>query len=59
MNILFMQQICRWRMPALRNLVIDIFSTPRLLDALWDTYGEQIKTVELGRDLKFYVMASV
>ena len=56
MNILFMQQICRWSMPSLRNVVIDVFSTPRLLDPLWDHYGDQIKTMELGCDLKFYVM---
>ncbi|GJE90742.1 hypothetical protein PsYK624_068860 [Phanerochaete sordida] len=56
MNLLFLQQVSRWSMPALRTIIIDIFSTPHLLEPLWETYGKQLRTIELGRDLKFYVM---
>lgn len=56
MNLLFLQQVSRWTMPSLRNVVIDVFSTPRLLEPLFVSYGEQIWTVELGRNLKFYVL---
>lgn len=56
MNVLFLQQVCRWSMPSLKHVVIDVFSTPRLLEPLWSQYGEQIRTVELGMNLKFYVM---
>lgn len=57
MNVLFLQQVCRWHMPALRHVVLDTYtSTPRLLEAIWDTFGPQFETVELGRSLKFYVL---
>lgn len=55
MNVLFPQQVCRWSMPLLRNLVVDVFRTPRLLDTLWERYGEQLKAVELGKHLQFFV----
>lgn len=41
MNILFLQQVCRWHLPALRYLVIDTYtSTPRLLEGIWETFGK-------------------
>ncbi|KAI0345349.1 hypothetical protein BDW22DRAFT_1022028 [Trametopsis cervina] len=56
MNILFLQQICRWSLPALRNIVLETYThTPNFLEILWCAYGSQIKTVELGKTLRFYV----
>ncbi|KAI0082832.1 hypothetical protein K474DRAFT_1578887, partial [Panus rudis PR-1116 ss-1] len=50
MNALFSNFICKWHMPSLRTLIYD---TAVALDALQDKFGTQIKTVELGMDLKF------
>jgi hypothetical protein len=56
MNLLFLQQVCHWSMPSLRNVIVDVFSAPRLLEPLWEHYGEQVKAIELGMHMKFYVL---
>jgi len=59
-NILFVQQIARWDLPALRHLVLDtIVGHPRVLEGLWTKFGEQIRTIELGRNLRFRVEDAV
>ena len=55
MNVLFPQQVCRWSMPSLRNLIVDVASSPHLLDSFSERYGEQLKTIELGKHLRFFV----
>ncbi|OCH87403.1 hypothetical protein OBBRIDRAFT_796228 [Obba rivulosa] len=55
MNILFIQQICRWSMPNLRHIIIDTFVDVAMLEPFWEEFGEQIQTVELGNNLKYYV----
>lgn len=55
-NALFMHQLARWRMPRLRTLVVDNFSLPGLFETLAERYSEQITRLELGRNIKFYVM---
>lgn len=55
MNVLFLQQICRWSLPSLTNVVIDTHSNQSLLEGFWSTFGDQIRTVELGKSLRFYL----
>ncbi|CAL1705143.1 unnamed protein product [Somion occarium] len=53
-NILFVQQICKWSLPSLRTVIVDTIITHYpLLDLFWETFGAQLRTVELGRSLKF------
>jgi len=54
-NILFVQLICRWALPSLKNIIIDTFPRVDVLESLWEKFGDQVETVELGRNLKFYV----
>ena len=55
MNVLFLQQICRWSLPSLQHVIIDTHSNHALLEGFWSTFGDQVKTLELGKSLKFYV----
>ncbi|KAF9819763.1 hypothetical protein IEO21_01854 [Rhodonia placenta] len=55
MNVLCVAQTCRWSMPALRNLIIDTVEDIGIMDGFWGTFGEQIRTVELGHSLSYYV----
>ncbi|THG99964.1 hypothetical protein EW026_g2492 [Hermanssonia centrifuga] len=59
MNVLFLHQICRWSLPSLGHVIIDTYTNHRLFDDFWSTFGDQIKSLELGRSLKFYVLDMV
>ncbi|KAI0691034.1 hypothetical protein BC835DRAFT_1362028 [Cytidiella melzeri] len=57
MNVLFLQEVCRWSLPSLRHILLDTYpSVPGQVGGLWAKFGQQIKIVELGRSLKFYVL---
>ena len=55
MNVLLLNQISRWSLPSLQHVIIDTHSNHMLLEGLWTVFGDQIKTLELGRNLKFYI----
>lgn len=55
MSVLFIQQVCRWEMPALTHVIIDTVSNPCMLESFWQTFGPQIQVLELGVSLKYYV----
>jgi hypothetical protein len=57
LNVLFLQEICLWSLPSLRHILLDTYpSTPSQIEGLWQTFGDQIQVVELGKNLKFYVL---
>ncbi|KAJ4477954.1 hypothetical protein C8R41DRAFT_983183 [Lentinula lateritia] len=50
-----MHQICyRWALPSLSHIVLGAVSVPDV-STLWEVYGEQIKSLELGRHASFLV----
>ena len=55
MNVLFLQQICRWTLPSLQHVIVDTHSNHQLLECLWERFGDQVRTLELGKSLRFYV----
>ena len=59
MNMLFIQQICRWRLPALAHVIIDTISNVNALETFWEVFGPQIRTMELGQSLKYYISDSL
>lgn len=55
MKGMLIRQVCRWNMPALENLVLESCIGASSLEFLWEHVGPQIKTVELGKHLRFYL----
>ncbi|KIK70575.1 hypothetical protein GYMLUDRAFT_32614, partial [Collybiopsis luxurians FD-317 M1] len=49
-----MYQIVKWFLPALKHLVLGAVSVPDT-SYLWETYGGQIESLELGRHASFLV----
>lgn len=54
-NGLFIRQITRWALPALTHVVADNSQCNSVLEMLWETFGSQIRTLELGKHVRFYV----
>ncbi|KAH9857183.1 hypothetical protein C2E23DRAFT_865764 [Lenzites betulinus] len=54
-NAFLVLQLCRWDLPALSHIVFDHAQAGQLFEPLWDAFGPQMRTVELGVSLKFYV----
>lgn len=54
-NAFFVMQLARWELPALAHLVFDHMPVAEIFEPLWDAFGGQARTVELGVSLKFYV----
>ncbi|KAI0929187.1 hypothetical protein AcV5_006519 [Taiwanofungus camphoratus] len=59
MNVLFVLQMCRWSMPVLTHLIIDTVEDIYMLESFWEKFGAQIRTVELGHSLKYYIRDSL
>ena len=55
-NAFFVLKLCRWQLPALAHLVFDQFQNPEAYWPLWEAYGSQVRSVEFGLSLKFYVI---
>lgn len=55
-NAFYMLKICRWRLPALRHVIFDSIVNAEIVSPFWTTFGPQIQTVELGINLKFFVL---
>ncbi|KAI8989715.1 hypothetical protein BD414DRAFT_414278 [Trametes punicea] len=53
-NAFFVLQMCRWSLPTLRHLAFEEFHSTDYWP-FWQTFGPQIRTVELGVSLKFYI----
>ncbi|PCH37874.1 hypothetical protein WOLCODRAFT_135893 [Wolfiporia cocos MD-104 SS10] len=45
-------QLSRWSLPSLRHLVLD-GAEPNILEFLWEAFGAQLRTIELGESLCF------
>ncbi|RPD66391.1 hypothetical protein L226DRAFT_455172 [Lentinus tigrinus ALCF2SS1-7] len=54
-NALFVVTLCRWTIPSLRHVIFDNVADVELFWAFWTTFGSQVRTVELGISLKFYI----
>ncbi|RDX56499.1 hypothetical protein OH76DRAFT_392299 [Lentinus brumalis] len=54
-NTFFVLTLCRWTFPSLRHVIFDNILDGDLFWAFWTTFGSQIRTVELGISLKFYI----
>jgi hypothetical protein len=53
-NAIAIRQLSIWTLPMLQRVIFDDPPTiPEALDILWNTFGEQIRCVELGRDVHF------
>ncbi|KAH7886013.1 hypothetical protein F5I97DRAFT_1189128 [Phlebopus sp. FC_14] len=52
-NALFVRLICQWELPSLVHVVVDFPPDHNALEALWATFGHQLCTVELGRNIVF------
>ncbi|CCM00014.1 uncharacterized protein FIBRA_02040 [Fibroporia radiculosa] len=59
LNVLFVQQTCRWSLPGLRHLIIDTVEDISILESFWEAFGAQLRTVELGPSLSYYVYDSL
>ncbi|KZT71276.1 hypothetical protein DAEQUDRAFT_666114 [Daedalea quercina L-15889] len=55
LNALLVQQTCCWSMPALRHIIIDTVEDVAVLEMFWESFGEQIRTIELGHYLSYFV----
>ncbi|PCH37876.1 hypothetical protein WOLCODRAFT_161119 [Wolfiporia cocos MD-104 SS10] len=55
LNDFLMRQLGKWSLPALRHLVIDGLKDPYLLTDLWETFGAQIRIIELGSSLRYFI----
>ncbi|TBU65535.1 hypothetical protein BD310DRAFT_911518 [Dichomitus squalens] len=55
-NAFFVLKLCRWQLPSLENVLFDHVPGPELFWPLWAAYGGQVRTIELGLSLKFYVL---
>lgn len=54
LNDPFIQQICRWSLPALTNIVVDDSQGSTFFWKIWDTFGSQLRIVELGKKVHVY-----
>lgn len=54
-NGIFVRQLCRWSLPALAHIVVDNAQRDFALEMLWERFGSQIQTMELGKHVRFYV----
>lgn len=49
----------RWTLPALTHLILDLPSSPQSFLMIWDKFGSQIRTIELGKHLRFLLEDSI
>ena len=50
----------RWKLPALTHLILDVpSSASQAFLMVWDKFGSQLRTVELGRHLRFLLEDAV
>jgi hypothetical protein len=51
----YLWQVARWSLPNLAHVVLEVVSLAQSLDSLWDAFGHQLHTIELGCVLRFLV----
>ncbi|KAK7693756.1 hypothetical protein QCA50_003328 [Cerrena zonata] len=56
MSMTFMFNLSTWSLPSLRNLVLE---TVRPIQPFWETFGTQLRTVELSKHLGYITNTSV
>lgn len=54
-HVLFIEQICRWSLPALTHIVVHNAQNQATLNLLWEAFGHQLQTIELGGYNRFYI----
>jgi len=55
LNAQLVRQACYWSMPALRHIIIDTVEDVAVLEMFWESFGEQVRTIELGHYLSYFV----
>ncbi|KAH9843181.1 uncharacterized protein C8Q71DRAFT_238639 [Rhodofomes roseus] len=55
LNAALVRQTCGWSMPALQHIIIDTVEDVAVLSMFWESFGEQIRTIELGHYLSYFV----
>ncbi|CDO73565.1 hypothetical protein BN946_scf185014.g35 [Trametes cinnabarina] len=55
LNAFFVLQMSRWSLPSLQHVIFDQIQNADIYWPFWQSFGAQIRTVELGVSLKFYV----
>ena len=55
LNAALVRQTCFWSMPSLRHVIIDTVEDVATLETFWESFGEQIRTIELGHYLSYFV----
>jgi len=54
LNPIFLRLICDWDLPALENIIVDMPPTHGdALSLLWESFGNQVHTVEFSRHMAF------
>jgi hypothetical protein len=52
-GLLLRQIIFRWSLPSLTHLILDSPPVKDGLNAIWETFGQQLEVVEFGRHVRF------
>lgn len=52
-GLLLQQIISRWSLPSLTHLIMDSPPVKDGLNAIWETFGQQLEVVEFGRHVRF------
>ncbi|KAF7436417.1 hypothetical protein PC9H_003250 [Pleurotus ostreatus] len=58
-NGMYLFNVCKWSLPSLTTLIIDAPMGSGALDTLFAAYGDQLRTVELGKHLGFLASDSL
>ncbi|KIM70326.1 hypothetical protein SCLCIDRAFT_523537 [Scleroderma citrinum Foug A] len=54
-NAVFIWQVCRWMLPSLVHVIVDFPPENEAIQQLWLTFGEQLRTIEFGRNVAFHL----
>ncbi|KAI0672935.1 hypothetical protein C8Q78DRAFT_1068402 [Trametes maxima] len=54
-NAFFVLQLSRWKLPALTHVIFEHIQSADIYWPLWTEFDAQVRTVELGLSLRFYV----
>ncbi|KAL4069816.1 hypothetical protein V8B97DRAFT_2024487 [Scleroderma yunnanense] len=54
-NAVFIWQICEWTLPSLVHVIVDFPPENEALQQFWLTFGQQLHTVEFGRNVAFHL----
>jgi len=58
-NTLFILQISKWHLPSLQHVILDGYTNVHMLQSIARSFGSQMRTLELGKSLKFLISDSL